>query len=216
MLPPPPSTQNLFDQLDDLFNNSSSNIINSPETSNNTVITDTSIDSDTTDYYNDLELDLDQSSFNSNHTNDTSLFINSLPASPKKSNIKSNIIDTSIDYTINSQESSNITSSNITSDITPSNITSDITSSNIISYKSSRFSTHNHNHKSFSKNIRMTESNHDNLNLIIDCLSDMLIQENKQIEDELNKFINDLELSVPMNTFKISIIPHKYNKKLTK
>ncbi|KAK6455740.1 uncharacterized protein RJT20DRAFT_135731 [Scheffersomyces xylosifermentans] len=60
-------------------------------------------------------------------------------------------------------------------------------------------------------NHRQLSEKKDNLMNILDCLSDMAIQENEQLNDFLEEFIQDVEKSVPCNTYTVKNFKLAFN-----
>lgn len=61
-----------------------------------------------------------------------------------------------------------------------------------------------HNHRKFQEQLQIGLSNARNMTNVLDCVEDLLVQENQIIEAELAKIVREIEDSVPNNTF---IIP---------
>ncbi|CUM51618.1 unnamed protein product [Debaryomyces fabryi] len=62
-----------------------------------------------------------------------------------------------------------------------------------------------HDHQGFQKQIEIGMLNVKSLGNVLDCIEDLLLQENQMIEDELANVIREIENSVPNNTFNIPI-----------
>mmetsp|Transcript_815 Transcript_815/g.914 ORF Transcript_815/g.914 Transcript_815/m.914 type:complete len:166 (+) Transcript_815:82-579(+) len=63
----------------------------------------------------------------------------------------------------------------------------------------------NHDHHNFQKQIQIGILNVKNLGNVLDCIEDLLLQENQMIEEELVKVIHEIENSVPGNTFNVPV-----------
>lgn len=59
------------------------------------------------------------------------------------------------------------------------------------------------NHDKFQKRLTMNKSINTNLLTMLDCLEDMLLHDYDQMETELNKLLDDLQ--VPLNTVSVPI-----------
>ena len=64
------------------------------------------------------------------------------------------------------------------------------------------------NHQSFQKQINIGMMNIQNLGNVLDCVEDLLLQENQMIEEELANVIREIGDSVPNNTFNVSLGTH--------
>lgn len=61
------------------------------------------------------------------------------------------------------------------------------------------------NHQSFQKQIHIGMMNIQNLGNVLDCVEDLLLQENQMIEEALTNVIREIGDSVPNNTFNVSL-----------
>lgn len=62
-----------------------------------------------------------------------------------------------------------------------------------------------HNHQSFQKQINIGMMNIKNLGNVLDCVEDLLLQENQMIEEELANVMREIEDSIPNNTYNLSL-----------
>lgn len=62
-----------------------------------------------------------------------------------------------------------------------------------------------HNHKSFQNQLHIGLMNVQNLGNVLDCVEDLILQENEMIEEKLTNVIREIEDSIPNNTFSVSL-----------
>lgn len=60
-------------------------------------------------------------------------------------------------------------------------------------------------HDSFQKKLRLTETGIANMNNVLDCVKDILEQENEMVEKELARIIEEIDTSVPNHTYSVPI-----------
>lgn len=60
----------------------------------------------------------------------------------------------------------------------------------------------------FREELSLTQLGTDNMSNILECMRDMLIQENDQIEQALADLIHDIGVLVPMNTVLVPVLTH--------